>query len=113
MVQDPVRQYLDAKKKLEDALSQFKNLSELIKNAASGLRSLPDVIRAADLQGPEEMVLGGGIHIAKNRWPTIQYMDETIRNLKMAHQAADRCYQQLSAEDQAGVVSPDKIVSSN
>jgi hypothetical protein len=104
MSQDPVRTYLDAKAKLDEAEAKIRGIHDLIADVGQRLlHPYEFMISNIDVGFPAEVVVGRTQTLDANKWPSAKQIAENLAALHMAYQQAQDAWERLSSSDRANM----------
>lgn len=106
MSEDPVRKYLDAKDKLDIALSKVNELKSIVSYVAKALNESPYsfIVSNVDVGFPAEVAMGGAaLTLNADKWPSAKQIAEALAQVHECHNNAINLYASLSDSDKKNV----------
>lgn len=109
MSEDSVRKYLDAKTKLDEALSEVEKLASIIEPTGSTLRHDPWHLMVSNISvgfPPEVALVSSTSTLDANKWPSAKQIAETLATMHQAQHEVGNLWASVPAKDRANLTPP-------
>lgn len=105
MTEDPVRRYLDALKKVQQARAKVERVVGVVTDAGKKLGKWQEVsVSDVNVGFPAELL--GGPSISGREWPTAQELAEALAAWHNARHEARNAWSGVPGPDRSGLQSP-------